>query len=194
MTVLITHAYSDPHFGHAAIISHASRPFRDADEMDAELERRYRAVVSATDVVLWVGDVSFRDRLWTRALLERLPGRKLLVRGNHDGTVGACLDLGFDVVCDFMHLRIAGHKVTVSHYPPTGATADARYPERRPPNPQRGEFVLHGHTHEKARRVGRRLHVGVDAWGFAPATLSEIEALIVGNVDVGCATSDGERG
>lgn len=175
---MITHFIADPHFGHANIIQHAERPFVDVREMDAELERRYCAAVSDQNVVLWVGDVSFADDSWTAALLQRLPGRKLLVRGNHDGTVAHCLRLGFEVVADALHLPVAGHKVTVSHYPPAGATHDVRYPERRPPKPGPGEFVLHGHTHERARRVGRRIHVGVDAWGYQPMRWGEVEALI----------------
>lgn len=175
---MITHFYADPHFGHANIIQHAERPFADVREMDAELERRYCAVVSDQDVVLWVGDASFADDAWTAALLTRLPGHKLLVRGNHDGTLTRCLKLGFEVVADFLHLLVAGHKVTASHFPPAGATQDVRCPERRPPKPGPGEFVLHGHTHERARRVGRRIHVGVDAWGFAPVTRAEVEGLI----------------
>lgn len=175
---MITHFYSDPHFGHANIIQHAERPFADVREMDAELERRYCAVVGAQDVVLWVGDVSFADDSWTAALLARLPGRKLLVRGNHDGTVAHCLRMGFEFVTDTLHMLIAGHKVTVNHYPPAHATADVRYAERRPPKPGPGEFVLHGHTHERARRVGRRIHVGVDAWEYAPVTQTEVAGLI----------------
>lgn len=179
---MITHFYGDPHFGHANIITHADRPWNDVSEMDAELERRYRAAVSVQDVVLWVGDVSFARPEWTAALLARLPGRKLLVRGNHDGTVAHCLRIGFELVTEQLYISIAGHKVTVSHYPPAGANADERYIERRPPKPGPGEFVLHGHTHERARRVGRRLHVGVDAWSYAPVTRDEVEALITQEV------------
>ena len=177
---MITHFTSDMHYGHSNIIAHAERPFDDVDEMDRVLEERYRAVVRDSDVVLWVGDVSFADDVWTAALLKRLPGRKWLVRGNHDGTIAHCLKLGYEFVVDSMHLMIAGHKVTVSHYPPTGANADVRYAERRPPKPGPGEFVLHGHTHERARRVGRRIHVGVDAWDYAPVTMAEVEGLIAG--------------
>lgn len=170
--------YGDPHFGHANIIEYAHRPFANVDAMDAELERRYAKYVEPDDIVLWCGDVSFRDAAWTRALLARLPGHKLLVRGNHDGTLAHCLAMGFDFVADFLHMQIAGHKVTVAHMPPAGATQDTRYAERRPPKPGPGEFVLHGHTHEAARLVGRRIHVGVDAWDFMPAPYDQVERLI----------------
>ena len=177
---MISYFYGDPHFGHANIIAHAGRPFASVEEMDAELERRYCEAVSESDTVLWVGDVSFRDTEWTRKLINRLPGRKLLCRGNHDGTVRRCLELGFEIVTSSLAVQIAGHKVVCSHFPPAGATKDVRFPESRPPAPQRGEYVLHGHTHEKERLIGRRIHVGVDAWDFCPAGWLDIVAMLAG--------------
>ncbi|HEV7717187.1 MAG TPA: metallophosphoesterase family protein [Steroidobacteraceae bacterium] len=170
--------YSDPHFGHDGVVALAGRPFADVAEMDQELERRYCAAVKPGDDVLFCGDVSFADDAVTTALLLRLPGRKVLVRGNHDGTITHCLRMGFAFVADVLHLQIAGHRVTVCHYPPANATSDVRYPDRRPPAPAQGAFVLHGHTHEKARRIGRRIHVGVDAWDYAPVPYAAVEALV----------------
>jgi len=178
--MIVTHLYSDPHFGHKNIIEHAQRPFKSADEMDAYLEAQYLKSVTEADTVIWCGDVSFHDVLWTRALLKVLPGKKILVRGNHDGTLAACLKMGFDLVADFLYVEIGGYKCTVCHYPPARSTKDERYLERRPMAPSRDEFIIHGHTHEKEKRIGRRIHVGVDAWEFKPAPISEIEKLIQG--------------
>lgn len=176
---MFTHFTSDQHYGHAAVIEFCNRPFANVDEMDAALEKNYCASVGDDAFVLWVGDVSFHDTLWTKALLKRLPGRKALVRGNHDRSITHCLSLGFEFVADFLHLSLAGHKVTVSHYPPAGATKDLRYPERRPPHPGAGQYILHGHTHEKEVWMGkRRIHVGVDATGFKPIATEEILQLI----------------
>lgn len=177
---MITHFIADTHLGHHNIIAHAGRPFGNAEEMDAAILDRYRSAVKETDVVAWVGDVSFRDFWWTKNTLLNLPGHKILIRGNHDGSISNCLKLGFSAVVDFMFLYIAGHKVTVAHMPPSGTTADLRYPERRPMKPQAGEYVLHGHTHEKVQRIGRRIHVGVDASGFQPVPMEKVVALIEG--------------
>lgn len=176
--MFISHLYSDPHFGHAAAIKYCRRPFSSVEEMNAELERRYCKEVHDDDVVLWVGDVAFMPAQKTRELISRLPGRKLLVQGNHDPNVTQCLKLGFELVATKLYLNIHGHKITVCHYPPAGTSADTRYAERRPPKPGRGEYLIHGHTHEKERMIGRRIHVGVDAWDFAPVPLSEIVQLI----------------
>ena len=42
MTTFFT---SDHHFGHANIIEYCRRPFASAEEMDAEMEARWRARV-----------------------------------------------------------------------------------------------------------------------------------------------------
>lgn len=176
---LVSHFYSDPHFGHSNIIKYAGRPFADADEMDAEMEKRYCEEVRDDDVVLWVGDVSFRHPMWTRHLLSRLPGTKILVRGNHDPSVATCLYLGFEAVTEVLHMRLVGNKVTVCHFPPAGTSKDVRYLERRPPKPGSGQYLIHGHTHEKEKMIGRRIHVGVDAWDFRPAPMTAVVGLIV---------------
>lgn len=165
---MITHFYSDPHFGHANIIEYAGRPFRDVHEMDYFLENQYLNWVHDDDTVVYGGDVSFHDLQHTRDLLRRLPGYKILVRGNHDGTIAHCLKMGFDMVVDSLHLEIAGHKVTVVH---------------KPIKPGPGEYVIHGHTHDKLRKGGRFIHVGVDAWNFRPVLMSEVENLIKESVE-----------
>lgn len=171
---MFTHFTSDTHYGHAAVIKYSRRPFSTIEEMNAELERRYCEVVDENSFVLWVGDVSFQKPSWTKALLDRLPGRKALVRGNHDKSVSLCLRMGFEIVTEVMFINILGHKVTVCHYPPAGATKDVRYPDRRPMKPQKGEYLIHGHTHESEFRVGRRFHVGVDGNDFRPVPLEKI--------------------
>ena len=52
-----------------------------------------------------------------------------------------------------------------------------RFMNRRPPR-IKGEVLIHGHTHQPRRRDGNQIHVGVDAWDYAPVPLAAIEALI----------------
>lgn len=173
---MITHFYSDPHFGHINIIKYAGRPFADVHEMDHELMRRYTAAVRDSDLVLWCGDVSFHDEEHTRYILNALPGRKILVRGNHDGTLTRCVRLPFELVADALHFTLARRKVTCMHYPPLSGGPLRNEP--RPPKPGPGEFVIHGHSHIRERRIGRRIHVGVDAWDYAPVPVAAVVALM----------------
>ncbi len=51
-----------------------------------------------------------------------------------------------------------------------------RYVEQRPVD--HGEWLLHGHVHERWRQRGRMINVGVDAWGCRPVNESTLAALI----------------
>ena len=73
---------------------------------------------------------------------------------------------------------IGEYKVRCSHYPAMGVTDDKRYPERRPQRDP-GVTIIHGHTHQKIKITAHdHLHVGVDAWEYAPATYDEVLGLL----------------
>ena len=48
---------SDLHFGHKYVIAFDRRPFRDVQEMETEMIRRWNAKVSPEDHVFVVGDM-----------------------------------------------------------------------------------------------------------------------------------------
>ena len=75
---------SDTHFGHENIIRFCNRPFRNAEEMNAELIRRWRETVPEDGIIFHLGDFAHGgSRLWND-ILSALPGRKYLILGNHD--------------------------------------------------------------------------------------------------------------
>lgn len=79
---------SDTHFGHANICRFTRpdgtkvRPFADVHEMDEAMVERWNAVVKPTDKVYHLGDVAIPRK--SLAILQRLHGEKILIRGNHD--------------------------------------------------------------------------------------------------------------
>jgi calcineurin-like phosphoesterase family protein len=183
---MITHFFSDPHWGHSNIIRYCNRPFEDVREMNRELIRRYNDTVGPQDTVLWCGDSFFKGSPdWCRGILAGLNGNKILVKGNHDRSHGAMAELGFALVLDECILHIAGRTCRVSHYPygdleggrPVDAVRKDKFKALRPKR-VKGEVLIHGHTHDKRKRQGNAIHVGVDAWDYRPATMAEVEALI----------------
>lgn len=84
MTVFVI---SDLHMGHKNIVRFQHdgkplRPFRDIHEMHSVIMERWCSVVTPQDKVYVLGDVAMsRPGL---ELLRTLPGKKRLVRGNHD--------------------------------------------------------------------------------------------------------------
>lgn len=176
--------YSDPHFGHKKIIEFCDRPFANLEEMHEEFIQRYNEVAySNLHNVLWVGDCFLRmNQEQVKTIMGRLKGRKGLVIGNHDRSKYWMASVGFDFVVDQMTMRIANRKVLVCHYPyadyvRSDGFIDKRYLDKRPRR-QKGEVLIHGHTHDPRRRNGNQIHVGVDAWAYGPAPYPDVMELI----------------
>jgi calcineurin-like phosphoesterase family protein len=76
---------SDLHFGHKYVIAFDKRPFKDVQEMEAEMIRRWNARVSPEDHVFVVGDM-FGSVTTAHAgeIVHTLNGKIHLIRGNHD--------------------------------------------------------------------------------------------------------------
>jgi calcineurin-like phosphoesterase family protein len=79
---------SDTHFGHANICKFTNydgtplRPWDDVNEMDEEMVRRYNEAVGPKDKTYFLGDVVINRK--SLAILDRLNGDKVLIKGNHD--------------------------------------------------------------------------------------------------------------
>ncbi|NBO29921.1 hypothetical protein EB118_17115 [bacterium] len=84
-----TFLVSDTHFGHektCTVFKRADgsplRPFKDAEEMDEEMIKRWNDRVRPKDKVYHLGDVVINRKFLS--VLGRLNGDKVLIRGNHD--------------------------------------------------------------------------------------------------------------
>jgi len=76
---------ADLHLGHENIIKYCNRPFKDVAHMNETILNNWNTVVSNDDLVYVLGDFSMKfDQEKTKAILNRLNGRKILVMGNHD--------------------------------------------------------------------------------------------------------------
>jgi len=191
MSCPYSHFTSDMHYGHEAIISFCDRGFADVFHQTEVLISNYNKLVSPEDTCLWVGDCFFLRQTKAKEIMRRLNGKKHLVTGNHDNKDHKMLSLGFELVVEQLAFRIDGKAVRACHYPywsekkhqeaiKNGDYFDDRYKDRRPKRNDE-EILIHGHTHSNLKYStynGKQIHVGVDAWEYAPATLKEIEDLI----------------
>jgi calcineurin-like phosphoesterase family protein len=80
---------SDTHFGHAGVCRFMRndgftklRPWTDPNEMDEAMVKAWNERVGKNDKVYHLGDVVINRK--SLALLRRLNGDKVLIRGNHD--------------------------------------------------------------------------------------------------------------
>jgi calcineurin-like phosphoesterase family protein len=185
---------SDLHLGHARICELAERPFASVEEMNAELVRRWNERVEPHDYVWVLGDLCMGKLSDSLAIASRLRGFKILVPGNHDRVSelykgsdvkklqwrsdyqGAGFVLAREHVTQFE--LVPRVFVDLNHFPYHGDhVGEERYPEARPYD--HGRWLLHGHLHCKERVTGeRQLHVGVDAWDYAPVSAEELAKLM----------------
>lgn len=78
---------ADLHLGHNNIIKTCNRPFSSVDEMDDILIENWNKKVKGNDTVYIVGDLIWKG-IDPKPYLDRLKGKKILVRGNHDSRIG----------------------------------------------------------------------------------------------------------
>jgi len=168
---------SDLHFGHKNIIQYDNRPFKNIEEMDAELIKRWNNKVDSKDVVYILGDISWHKDNKTVEIYNQLNGIKKLIKGNHDklnSSIRSC----FESVKDYAEINVDGKKLILSHYP-------IHFYNHH----YHGAIMLYGHVHnsreddyvEEIRQflIGEGIrcemyNVGTMMWDYEPVTLEEI--------------------
>ena len=160
----MTHWFTaDLHFGDDGIMRYFGRPFRNIAEMNnAMLDAMATRLKDGDD--LWVlGDVadtgSGGEEL-ARTLIERLPGRKHLIRGNHDDA--AITSLPWTSQHELIELRDGPECFVLCHYPLLSWNGA-----------RQGAIQLFGHLHDRWPGSDRQVNVGVELWGYRPITGAE---------------------
>jgi calcineurin-like phosphoesterase family protein len=132
---------SDTHFGHHNIIRFCNRPLNHEDIMITNWERK----VGENDQILHLGDVAFgkpKEIYEWAEVIKGLPGKKYLIKGNHDHTRSMKIYKGiFEVVDPFVQ-DFSDIKFFFSHYPdhPTSMEWDINVHGHIHNNPLRGDF------------------------------------------------------
>ena len=124
MLFLIT----DTHLGHQNMLKSCGRPARFTNLI---LDSCHK-MVRSNDTLIHLGDVAWNEEELMRFM--KLPGHKVLVRGNHDKkSTPYYMEAGFDLVVDSMTMTLQGIQILFSHAPQYGHTADIN---------------IHGHQHD----------------------------------------------
>ena len=161
---------SDNHFGHANIMLYEDRIARlrttSLEQHDNELIKRWNSKVGKNDLVLILGDFSFRDAKGTMELLNQLNGDKVLIRGNHDIYLN---DKRFNkslfkAIYDYKEIKYKGQEIVLMHYP----ILDFKH-QSRVNNPA---VLLFGHIHSNKMMMPKHsFNVGVDVNNYYPVDL-----------------------
>ena len=163
---------ADLHFYHEKIIKHTNRPFRNADEMNRVLIKKWNEKISFDDEIYILGDFTMKGSDLAESILYGLKGKKHLLRGNHDQFVDNPKfhqDL-FASIRDYAEITYVNTKFVLFHYPIlewNGA--------------YRGSIALHGHQHNHAdyniknlKNGIWRYDVGIDANDMMPVSAEQI--------------------
>lgn len=149
---------ADWHFGHPAV--RHWRPFGESDAHDGEVIRRYRETVNKGDTVYVLGDAAWNAK--GLALVRDLPGRKVLIAGNHDTyPARRYLDAGF---ADVRGVVVLDGDILLTHIP----VSEQQF--------SRFRLNIHGHLHANKIPDRRYVNVSLERTDYSPVVLDEIEA------------------
>ena len=170
---------ADTHFGHENVIRFDNRPFSSVEELDEALIKNWNDTVSNEDFIYILGDFSWYNETKTLEILDKLEGKKILIKGNHD-RISPKIAKQFLKICDYVDLYDNNYRVILSHYPLMSWNGQFR-----------GSIHLYGHVHNtkqwemcekykqesfKAKIPARMYNVGcmMPYMGFAPRKICEI--------------------
>ena len=167
-----TFLIGDMHLGHANIIKYENRPFLTVEEMDDTIIKNWINVVGEEDLVFVLGDVSFYDNQKTTQIINELPGFKILILGNHDGSRSAKVwrEIGFKEVYKY---PILFEEFYILSHEPVYLNSNMPY------------VNIHGHIHSKKLRitnseVDQFINVSVECIHYTPIDFNVIKNKILG--------------
>lgn len=190
---------ADTHFFHRDLLGmndFAPRLFASTDEMDEALVSAWNARVDDNDIVYHLGDIAMNpENVPTNeqvfAILKRLNGRIVFIKGNHD----------YRALFKYLHkndpglrgqdkfsfhdvgviIKINHKQLFLTHYPLMLGIV-------------KQTLNLHGHIHNSSVHVQENINVGVDSperqllrqqlpWG-SPLSMADIEEMAQGKHDI----------
>lgn len=166
---------SDTHFHHFNIIRLCERPFHYTQEMNEHMIKEWNDIVKPDDVVIHLGDFLLGNKQKLEETCNRLNGKKILVRGNHDRSHKQMIEGGFYKSYNYLWLR--NKTVLLIHNP-----YDIQNFKTMP------KIIVHGHIHNKtieqcdywegfkSKGYGRAkyINVGAEKSNYKPKLLKEL--------------------
>lgn len=161
---------SDLHLGHANVIKHTNRPFRDVEEMDEEIIKRWNSEIKPKDTVYHLGDFSFHPARY----LKRLNGELHIILGNHDPKPSKWKGYMLGNINYPPHPNIKSVQTTLEISPHGQFIFLSHYAHRVWPKSHFNTWHLYGHSHNTLEQWGKSMDVGVDGNDFYPYSWNEI--------------------
>ncbi|TXC81568.1 hypothetical protein FS935_21930 [Metabacillus litoralis] len=160
---------SDTHFSHNNVITYENRPFKDTNEMDEYMIKKWNDVVSENDLVFHLGDVSISGAKKSEEVLKQLNGRKILILGNHDRlTKTKWRKLGFEPHGHYLYKDFLLTHIPVDEIPLKVAVEEGFL-----------KGNIHGHTHSNNQHLPRELYkcCCVELIAYTPVLFDEFVSI-----------------
>ena len=135
--------------------------------MNEYIIKRWNSIVKETDTVYHLGDVGFGSLQEVKSLVERLNGRKILLRGNHDFKIGVNTwkEIGF---VEVYKKEIILDNLLLTHAPSEEVGEN--------------QINIFGHIHDKPldRKFDKKNHICVscDVVDYTPVSISKIKSIV----------------
>lgn len=106
---------TDPHFRHKRMIELCGRP----QDFEKRIVKHWNQLVKPMDTIICLGDICMGDdKEVHERYIQKLPGFKILVRGNHDKKSDTWYESnGWAICCESMVINRYGYKILLSHRP-----------------------------------------------------------------------------
>ena len=159
---------ADLHLGHQKIINYCHRPFKTADEMDAQIFKNFSQIIKPGDTLYILGDLSF-DRGKGTAFLKLFKKDQVrFILGNHDEAFDRDYMKDYTKTCtEIKDIKAEGQKITLCHYPMRAWKGSSH-----------NAWQLYGHCHGRMSGKGKQMDVGVDTHNYMPYSLDEIRTIM----------------
>ena len=159
---------SDHHFyqSNSDFRCHSNMFGMTKEELDEHRVKEWNNVVKKNDIVYYVGDFCDGNVLQLINLKNRLNGKIILVRGNHDNLPVEAYEAIFDGVVDFVELP--KFNIVAMHFPSIDQISDIK---------KHGQILIYGHIHEDVDplpMIDKKFCCCVEKTGNAPVELSKI--------------------
>lgn len=160
-----TYFTSDTHFWHKSILNFESRPYESTEEMTSDMIDKWNSQVDSEDIVYHLGDLCLGNYEQTVDVLERLKGKIILIKGNHDyskyykkinklGLLHEYHEVGIS-------LKYNKHQLWLTHYPLEIGLRPRKW-------------SIHGHIHGSESTWDNQINVGVDSPHFKHKPFGEL--------------------
>lgn len=172
---------SDHHFGHANIIKYCDRPYKDVEEMDADMVLRWNSVVKEDDPVFHLGDFTLGGPEQAQKYFSQLNGKIYILSNpwHHDKRwIKEQMDQRKYYESKYHGVELLPPMVVLEnsyHKNDSGCIVLCHYPIQEWDRAHYGSLHFFGHSHIKAyikSAVDSSFNVGVDLNKFTPMMFS----------------------